>query len=205
MVIRLPVIRFAITIHEFFHAWTARALGDPTAESQGRVTLNPIAHLDPIGTLAIIFGPFGWGRPVPVNWTNFRHPLRDNALVSLAGPGSNLACAFVFGLLHRLVMTGLLGSDRFMQGAAVFLQLAVYINVGLALFNLIPLAPLDGSHIMEAILPAERREGYRNFSAISPYVLMGLLVMEYMTPGRFVLGWILFPPLGFLSGLFLGY
>ena len=200
-----PIVLFALTIHEFMHAWTAYKLGDPTAKAEGRITLNPISHLDPMGTICLLLTQrFGWARPVPINPLNFRNPVRDSALVSLAGPASNLCCAFVCGMLFRAIMAGALGAGQFAIGAATFIRLAVLINIGLGLFNLIPLAPLDGSHILEALLPAHSREGYRRFSAISPYILFGLLMLEFWTGKPLIIGLVLLPPLRFLASLFAG-
>ena len=127
-------ILYALTIHEFFHAWTANKLGDPTARMQGRLTLNPLAHLDPLGVICFIFAHFGWGKPVPVNPSYFKHPRRDDVLVSAAGPISNFASALLFGLIFQILykFTGV-ASDLF----EVLKQL-IMINLILAVFNCIP-------------------------------------------------------------------
>lgn len=146
----------AITIHEFAHAWSADQLGDPTPRAQGRVTLNPLAHLDPYGTLALLLVGFGWGRPVEFDPYNFRHRTRDSALVAFAGPASNL----VLALLSALVVQTL-GTDSALV-AQVF-SLFTVINVGLAIFNLVPVAPLDGEKILFALLPRQTAYEYRQF------------------------------------------
>ncbi|NOY15243.1 MAG: site-2 protease family protein [bacterium] len=139
----------AITVHEFAHAWVADRKGDPTARLQGRLTLNPLAHLDPMGTLFLILVGFGWGKPVPVDEFNLRNPKTDMALVALAGPAANIISAIVAaGLLHVLPMS--------LAGGYVQLFLAfITLSLVLAFFNLIPLYPLDGSRILGAVLPDE--------------------------------------------------
>lgn len=127
----------AITIHEFAHAWTANKLGDPTPQSQGRITLNPLAHLDPIGTLMLLFFGFGWGKPVNFDPHNLRNPRKDTALISLAGPLSNILLATILGLTTN---------------SSLFYPL-IYINLVLAVFNLVPVYPLDGEKILTGLLP----------------------------------------------------
>lgn len=146
-----------ITLHEFAHAWTANRLGDSTARHAGRLTLNPIAHLDPIGTvlvpaLLVVMGSrfiFGWAKPVPMNPYNFRDRNRGIILVSLAGPGGNLAIAVVAAVLFRF-----LGAAE--PSLALLLMWMVYINVFLAFFNLIPVPPLDGSKVLAGLLPGRQ-------------------------------------------------
>lgn len=137
----------AITVHEFAHAWVADRLGDPTARLAGRVTLNPLAHLDLVGTLALLLFRFGWGKPVPVNDRNFKHPLIDELQVSLAGPFANLALAVATGVIVRLIILPEL--------AVIFASLLVQINLVLMVFNLLPIPPLDGSRILKLFLPPE--------------------------------------------------
>ncbi len=148
----------AITVHEFSHAWMANYLGDPTAKYHGRVTLNPLKHLDLFGTIMLFLVGLGWGKPVPVNPNNLKSPKRDSALVSLAGPASNILVAIVIALPYKyLVING--GSD-----AIIFLLQAVFdLNLILAIFNLLPLPPLDGSKILGFFIPRRFERGYRNF------------------------------------------
>jgi len=150
-----PALLLAITIHEFAHAWMADKLGDPTPRYQGRVTLDPRAHLDPIGTAAIFLTSFGWGKPVQFDPYNLKNPSRDTALVALAGPASNLILATALGLLLKL---GLLGGIL-----AVAAYQIVFINVILAIFNLVPIYPLDGSKIIVPLLPKDSAWEYENF------------------------------------------
>ena len=201
----LPVL-FAITVHEVAHGWVARRLGDPTAYMMGRLTLNPLKHIDPVGTVAvplmlIVLGSvtgnpfvFGWAKPVPVTWENLRHPKRDMALVAAAGPGANLVMALLWALLMKLGI--LLG-----EGAAwVALPLlymgfaGITINLVLMVLNLLPLPPLDGGRVVAGLLPG--RLSYQ-FSRIEPYglvILLGLLFMGW-------LGYLLWPPVSLLQGL----
>src|SRR3972149_10538900 len=141
---------FAITIHEFSHAWTADRLGDPTPRLQGRITLNPLAHLDPVGTIMLIFFWFGWGKPVQFDPYNLKNPRRDAALISLAGPASNLVAAGVFSIVLRSTGTLL---PIIMTEAIV--PTFIVLNILLAVFNLIPIHPLDGGKILVGILPSK--------------------------------------------------
>jgi len=130
----------AITVHEFSHAWAADRLGDPTPRSRGRLTLNPLAHLDPIGTIMLFIAHFGWGKPVPIDPFNLRHPKRDYLYIALAGPASNILLAILVTLVAKLFFIPL------------FYYLIV-INISLAIFNLLPFHPLDGSHIFPDLFP----------------------------------------------------
>src|SRR5512133_3237355 len=134
MLLRIPAILIAITIHEFAHGWIALRRGDTTAKDSGRLTLNPIAHLDFFGALMMFFGPFGWAKPVPINPARFNHRRRDLILVSMAGPVSNVLCAIVCGLCMRAIVAmqpPVLSSIYFIT----FLQLCFMLNIGLSFFN----------------------------------------------------------------------
>ena len=203
----IPNILFGLTIHECAHAWTADRLGDPTARLMGRVTLNPIPHLDPVGTIFLLinalhgFG-FGWAKPVPVNVLNLHHPRRDNVLVSAAGPVSNLILAALFGLVFRVV-DPLAGDQGILMSAAKLAEIGVSMNVGLAVFNLIPLYPLDGSHVLEGLLPSSAQSAYAAFSRFGPAVLIVLIFMGSFG-GPPILTMILLPPIRLLFALFTG-
>ncbi len=158
----------AITIHEFAHAWSADRLGDPTPSLQGRLTLNPLTHLDPVGTIMMLLVGFGWGKPVQFDPFNLRHPRRDAAIISLAGPVSNLILATICSLvLHLLFSTRLalweiggIGVIGFF--VAGFLKTLITLNIILAIFNLVPIHPLDGFKIVGGILPEDKaREWYQ--------------------------------------------
>lgn len=158
-IVTAGALLLALTIHEFAHAWMADKLGDPTPKYQGRVTLNPMAHLDPMGTIAILLVGFGWGKPVQFDPFNLKDPKRDTALISFAGPASNLILATVLSLIVKFlpettVILNLIGP------ALVY---AIYINVMLAIFNLVPVYPLDGQKILSAFLPKETSLAYEIF------------------------------------------
>lgn len=160
----------AITIHEFAHAWVADRLGDPTPRYQGRVTLDPRSHLDPIGTLAIFVAGFGWGKPVPFDPYNLKDPKRDIALIALAGPASNLLLATALAIL---IHSGILG------GFASIAGIIIEINVMLAIFNLVPVHPLDGSKIILAFLPTDTAYEYERFMARYGMIVLLLLIVPW--------------------------
>ncbi|HHM06332.1 MAG TPA: site-2 protease family protein [Gammaproteobacteria bacterium] len=196
----LPVI-FAITVHEVAHGWVARRFGDPTAEMLGRLTLNPLKHIDPIGTIlvpAILLWAggilFGWARPVPVNPENLRNPRRDMALVALAGPAANLVMALIWAVLLKisLMLSGTLGMVAL--PLAYMAQAGITINVLLMVLNLVPLPPLDGSRVAAGFLPP--RWGDTLLRA-EPYGLLVLLLL--LVTG--VLGHIVLPPVYAVEGV----
>jgi Zn-dependent protease len=195
----LPVL-FAITVHETAHGWMALQLGDKTAMMLGRLTLNPIRHIDPLGTILIpglmymMAGfMFGWAKPVPVTWQNLKQPKRDMVLVAAAGPAANLLMAVLWALTIRI---GLALGDTGL--ALVFMGVAgIFINTVLMVLNLLPLPPLDGGRVMTGLLPGPL--AYK-FSRIEPYgffILIGLLVTG-------LLGVILWPVIEFFIGLMAG-
>ena len=141
--VKIVALIIAITIHEFSHAYMSDRLGDPTARSQGRLSLNPLVHLDPIGTLMLFIAHFGWGKPVPVDPYNLRHPKRDYALIALAGPISNILLAILVTLLIKI----------FPAPFIIFAIPLITLNLMLAIFNLLPFHPLDGSHIFPDLFP----------------------------------------------------
>ena len=156
-IIGIVIFLFSVVFHEVAHGWVAFALGDSTAKREGRLTLNPLKHLDPIGTILIpamliLMGlpGFGWARPVPVNPYNFKDQKYGSAKVSIAGPVANLALALIFGLILR-IFPGLIA----LPGLYLMFSYIVYINLLLAVFNLLPVPPLDGSHILFTFLPSE--------------------------------------------------
>jgi len=160
----IAIFIFSAVLHEIAHGWTANALGDPTAKNEGRLSLNPLKHLDPIGlvllpaTLILLGGGFifGWAKPVPYNPYNLRDQKRDPALVALAGPAVNLLIALVFGLSLRglLVWQGL-AINAYGQSFSIILAGIVWVNILLGVFNLVPIPPLDGSKILFSFLPAQ--------------------------------------------------
>lgn len=193
----LPVV-FAITLHEVAHGWIAKLLGDRTAETMGRLSLNPLKHIDPIGTLLVpglllLFTNFifGWAKPVPIDWGKLRRPKRDVGLVAVAGPAANLAMTFVWILLAKLAI---LWNSPYVSRPLLFMAAAgIFINIALLLLNLVPIPPLDGGRIMTSLLP--RKWAY-HFVQIERYGLI-LLVLLITTN---VLSMILGAPLSLLLG-----
>ncbi len=198
-----PAILFALTIHEFFHAWTANKLGDPTAKLQGRLTLNPIAHIDIMGAICFIIMGFGWGKPVPVNAANFRNPRRDNMLVSFAGPASNFVSAFLFGIIVHFMSSKMIAPSSFTLPLFKFLLVGIRMNLILAFFNMIPLFPLDGSHILKGFLPYHLVPKFESISKYSPFILLGFIL--FSPAGYSIFGTIINPPVDFFSRMFTGF
>lgn len=203
LLIQAPVILLSLTVHEYFHGWTANKLGDPTAKLRGRLTLNPIAHLDIMGTILMFLVGFGWAKPVPIDARNFKDPKKDTILVALAGPLSNLAMAVVAGVLLRYIipqmMTGQIRSDGVYSIVTIILILTLVYGVALAVFNLIPIPPLDGSRVMYGLLPDKYAYAY---SRIEPYGVLLLFALFIFGSGIF--HYLLYP-VSYLTVLFSGY
>jgi Zn-dependent protease len=191
----LPMI-FAITVHEAAHGWMAKRLGDKTAEMLGRVTLNPLKHIDPIGTILVPLGAylltgfmFGWAKPVPVNWKNLYHPKRDMGLVALAGPGANLLMAVIWAIL---VYAGALLLPHFQWLGLPLLLMGVagvLINAVLMVLNLMPIPPLDGGRVVYSLLPAKQAQIYSRLEAFGLVIVLILLATG-------ILGFLLWPLVG---------
>lgn len=202
ILIAVPIF-LALTVHEFFHAWTALKFGDPTAKNLGRVSLNPLVHLDPLGTLMLFVAGFGWAKPVPVNPNNFANPRVGNFWVTAAGPLSNLCLALIFGIIVRVFVTFELANTTPLWIAAYeFLRYSVIINVLLAVFNLIPIFPLDGSHMLRSILPPIQAARLDKIQKFGPYILLGLIILSRMGGGG--LWTVLWPPISFFVLIFSG-
>ena len=175
IILTIPAVLIAITFHEFAHAFVADKLGDDTPRNQGRLTLNPLAHLDPIGSILLIVAGFGWGKPVEVNQKNFNRNISmsaGNAIVSVAGPIMNFILAIVFAIIYFVIIKFFPTFVYTQAGGIAFVvvQYAVAINVGLGVFNLIPLPPLDGSKILIHFLPYKAKEWFEKYSQLF-YVL----------------------------------
>ena len=195
-IIRIPVLLFAITIHEYSHGKAALSLGDPTARDAGRLTLNPLPHIDPLGAICLFLFHFGWAKPVPVNIRYFQNPRRDTILMSISGPLANFAAAFVAGLFIRHMLLPF-------EWYRMVLVYMVFMNTGLGLFNLLPLPPLDGAHVMENLLPARASMAYRRAGRYAPIILIGVLLLDRFTHLN-ILGALLLKPIVFLSYVFAG-
>lgn len=187
-VLAIPVM-LSITVHEAAHGWVANRLGDPTALQLGRVTLNPIKHIDPIGTILVpaltfLFGGilFGWAKPVPVNWRNLRHPRRDMILVAAAGPGVNLLMALLWGLIVQLGLLCLPLSQWIALPLIYMGAAGILINVFLMVLNLIPLLPLDGGRVMTGLLPPRLAGWFYRLEPVGLIVLLGLLAAGELGP-----------------------
>ncbi len=177
----LPVI-FAITVHEVAHGWVAYKLGDPTAKMLGRLTLNPIKHIDPIGTLlipAILLWLggfiFGWAKPVPVTWRNLKHPKRDMIFVAIAGPFANLIMAILWGLVMKLGIILDPNVSKIALGIALMGQAGVIINLVLMVLNLIPLPPLDGGRVVSGLLRGKASYYYDKIEPFGFWIILLLL------------------------------
>lgn len=191
----IAALLIAITIHEFSHALIADRLGDPTPRLMGRLTLNPLAHLDPIGTLFLLLVRFGWGKPVQIDPFNLKDPRRDQALISLAGPSSNLILAALLALFLRLPLP----YPFFLVGLFLFKPL-IQLNVILAIFNLLPIHPLDGFSVVLGFLPAKHAVSWQE---LERYGFIFLLFLLFPFPGGPYIINILGPILSFLLSLLL--
>ncbi|MEK6645117.1 MAG: site-2 protease family protein [Candidatus Firestonebacteria bacterium] len=198
LTVTLPAILLAITIHEYAHGWVANRCGDPTAKMMGRLTLNPLAHLDPIGAIMLLLVHFGWAKPVPVNFNNLRNPKRDMVFVSIAGPAANIIVAVISAIFARILfMVNYSIPPQIFTPFISILGFSVMINCALAMFNIIPIPPLDGSKILMGLLPYNKTLW---MSRIEPYGFI-ILILLIMTGA---VGVIMGAPLFFLTQLFMG-
>ncbi len=212
------VLLFAICVHESAHAWMANRLGDPTAKMLGRVSLNPLVHIDPFGTIlmpliliVLGFPPFGWAKPTPVDNRNFKNPVRDDILTAVAGPVSNFITAFLAVVILAIIVHGstipigrFARTESTAEALATLFYDAMWINVILAVFNLIPLPPLDGSHVIRHFL------SYNALKVYDRIGYTGLVLLVFILPmiGINIIGWLITPFMALfqaLLALFLGF
>ena len=195
----------AITCHEVSHGFIANRLGDSTAHSMGRLTLNPLKHLDIVGTIMIFVVGIGWAKPVPVNFNNLNHPKRDMIWVAAAGPITNFTLAALSGLLLRILISFAVSVPQasslqtFINPIALMLAFSVYINLVLAIFNLIPIPPLDGGRVMVGLLPYRQSVAY---AGVEKYGMIGIILVVLFIPR--ILSSIISPPLYFGLNTLLG-
>jgi Zn-dependent protease len=181
LLLLIPPMLLALTCHELAHAWVANRLGDPTPRMLGRLTINPLKHLDPIGTLAIFLtGMFGWAKPVPVNPSNFRNPGKAMMWVALAGPVTNLCLAAIFAILAKVLIMSVgaftLRTSPLLGPIYIMVNIGIVLNVALGIFNMVPIPPLDGSKVLMNILPYNRALA---FSKIEPYGFIILMMLMF--------------------------
>jgi Zn-dependent protease len=199
-VMAIPML-FAITVHEAAHGWMAEKYGDKTARMLGRITLNPLRHIDPLGTVLVpimmflfVGFPVGWAKPVPVNWRNFRNPRKDMGMVALAGPMSNLVMAIIWSLAIKLgeliaPFTEWLGLPLVLMGI-----IGVFFNSALMVLNLVPIPPLDGSRVLNVFLPPRLSLAYSRLEPYGMFIVIGLLAFG-------ILGWVILPVIRILVAI----
>jgi len=195
-VIKIPVLLFAITIHEYAHGRAALWLGDPTAKLSGRLSLNPLHHIDPFGAICLFLFNFGWAKPVPVNPGYFKNMRRDLIIMSLCGPLANISAAFLAGMLIRYLLL----PWEVYQITLIYL---LFMNIGLGLFNLLPIPPLDGSHVLENALSLDAAQKYREFGRYGPILILTIVMLDNFAHTG-IINRVLIGPMKYLAHLFSG-
>ena len=200
-----PPILLALTLHEYAHAYAANKYGDDTAKQNGRLSLNPLRHLDPLGTIMIFLVHFGWAKPVPVNPQRLKNPKRDMLWISAAGPLMNMVIALVSGIMLRLLFSfGETPAQNSISGLLmIMVVMSLQINLALAIFNMLPIAPLDGSKILAGLLPSRYAKILFILERFGPFILIGLIIFGRAT-GVSILGGLIWPFVEFFSGIFAG-
>lgn len=179
LLIFVPVILFSLTIHEYSHAYIANKLGDDTAKRLGRLTLNPLKHLDPIGTILLLLVHFGWAKPVPIDPRNFRDPKKDMLYVAIAGPISNIITAIISGILLKFIIFDLATTGAFGAYTVPLIQFLVwmiFIGVVLAVFNMLPIPPLDGSRVLYGLLPDHLANSIKKIETYGILIVFGIIL-----------------------------
>lgn len=201
---RAITLIIAFTVHEFAHAYIADSLGDPTPRQAGRLTLNPLVHLDLFGSLLLLFAGFGWAKPTPVNPVLLRQRSRYGLLwVSVAGPLSNLLLAVAAGLVIRSGLINMVWSTGILPTLGEFLYIFFYLNAVLAIFNLFPIPPLDGEKIITALLPEKVEEAYAKIRPFGSFIMLALILIGPRI-GFDIIGWIITPAVAGLQYLIIG-
>lgn len=195
-VIKIPVLLFAITIHEYAHGRAALWLGDPTAKLSGRLSFNPLHHIDPFGAICLFLFNFGWAKPVPVNPRYFKNMRRDIIIMSLCGPLANISAAFLAGMLIRYFLL----PWEVYQITLIYL---LFMNIGLGLFNLLPIPPLDGSHVLENALSLNAAQKYREFGRYGPILILAIVMLDNFAHTG-IINRVLIGPMKYLAHLFSG-
>ena len=195
-VIKIPVLLFAITIHEYAHGRAALWFGDPTAKLSGRLSLNPLPHIDPFGAICLFLFNFGWAKPVPVNPRYFKNMRRDIIIMSLCGPLANISAAFLAGMLIRYLPL----PWEVYQITLIYL---LFMNIGLGLFNLLPIPPLDGSHVLENVLSLNAAQKYREFRRYGPILILAIVMLDNFAHTG-IINRVLIGPMKYLAHLFAG-
>jgi Zn-dependent protease len=205
IIIQLPILLVTLTIHEFSHGYVAYLLGDDTAKRAGRLTLNPISHIDPLGLIMLFIARFGWAKPVPINPYNFRDYKRDTALTAAAGPAANFVMAILLSIIFNLIKKA--NPELMYTGGNILTSILLYsimINLALGLFNLLPIPPMDGSKILGGFLSDEAYAKFTARERQGAQILMLILVVSYVFRLNLI-GSIIMPPLNFLLKLLIGY
>ena len=176
----VSAVLVGLTVHELAHAWAALRLGDDTPRLMGRLTLNPLKHVDLIGFIMLVVAGFGWAKPVIINRANLKNPVRDDILIALAGPVSNLLCAVLLVFLLKLVVLVPFSSRSLFETVTTVFVMFIYMNISLGLFNLLPIPPLDGSHLVTNMLSLKSAAGAAVYSKYGSFALLGLIVLQWV-------------------------